>query len=247
MAKPFPVDCQEAELDDKRLRMFPIGKQERWLLGMATGKLGGDYKRLMSRCHIFFDLKERLRVALRRSLVDRPEMDAKMDAMRFQQDGEPRTPASKKRKVGGIDNEDSPCKRLRFWNDCPPCPVRVPQRASSHEERDIVLMVSKGRLWIDEDNMPWIVLWVKDEIQSGGIDPVEHEEKDPPKIRWDFSNDCWVARRTRDGGAEDEPIERRGYVARRMATPGDPCYGESKVSAKNIVYAELLDWMNKVD
>ena len=87
----------------------------------------------------------------------------------------------------------------------------------------------------------------ENEIETGSIDPVETPEKVPPKIRWDFSNDCWVARRTRDGGAEDEPIERRGYVARRMATPGDPCYGESKVSAKNIVYAELLSWMNNVN
>ena len=177
-------------------------------------------------------------------MADRPEIDEKMDAMRFEDDDEPRTPVSKKRKVGQTDDEDSPGKRVRFWSTSPPHRVRVPTQASSREEREIVLMVSKGRLWIDEESMSWIVLWVKDEIDSGGIDPVERDEKEPPKIRWDFSADCWVARCTREGGADDKPIERRGYVTRRMSTPGDPCHGLSKDSAKKIVYDELVRWLN---
>ena len=247
MPKPVQVDCELTELDGKRLRMFPIGKQERWLLGMVTGKLGGDFKRLMGRCRIFFELKERLQEAERTSLGVQPEMDKKMTAMRFDEDGEPRTPACKKHRGRQLDVEESPPRRLRFWKTSPPHRVRVPQRASSHEEREIVLMASKGRLWIDEDIMPWIVSSVKDDIESGGIDPVEREEKDPPEIRWDFSNECWVARRTRDGGAEDEAIERRGYVARRMNTPGDPCYGLSREAAKKCVHAELVDWLKNVD
>ena len=62
MKKPYPLDCETVEIDGKRVRMFPIGKQEIWLVGMVTGKR--DCRRVLKRCNIFIMLKDRLRPSI---------------------------------------------------------------------------------------------------------------------------------------------------------------------------------------
>ena len=236
MRRPFSLECETVEVEGKSLRMFPIGKQEMWFIGMVTGKLTN--KRALKRCNIFITLKDRLHSP--------SAPDSKMATMRFD-DEEEVSPVRKNKRSRELDEEDSPnSRRARYFMPTPHKLVRVPEGASSKEERDVWLMSRKGRLWIDEDNLAWIVSWVKDDLESGGIDPIEHDDDKPgSEIWWNFQEDCWVAQRTRDSGVDGQPIQRRGHVERRSKTRGDPCFGLSKEAAKKVVFDELSEWLLK--
>lgn len=242
MKKPYPLDCETVEIDGKRVRMFPIGKQEIWLVGMVTGKR--DCRRVLKRCNIFIMLKDRLRASIESTASSKEELagDSKMAAMRFDDDEE-ESPMKKNRKRGLETDEDQPGRRARNATATPPIQVRVPEEASSKEERDVWLMARRNRLWIDEDNLAWIAPWVKAELKSGGIAPIEEETAERQDVWWDFHDDCWVAQRTHECGADGQHVQRRGYVMRRLGVRGDPCFGLSKDAAKKIVFDELSEWV----
>ena len=90
MKKPYPLDCETVEIDGKRVRMFPIGKQEIWLVGMVTGKRDAAVRRVLKRCNIFIMLKDRLRANIESTASSKEELagDSKMAAMRFDDDEE---------------------------------------------------------------------------------------------------------------------------------------------------------------
>ena len=92
MRKPCSLECETVEVTGKSLRMFPIGKQEGWLIGMVTGKLAN--KRALKRCGIFISLKDRLQSSVEGASAQQPAIDNKMATMRFD-DEEPVTPTKK--------------------------------------------------------------------------------------------------------------------------------------------------------
>ena len=244
MRKPCSLECETVEVTGKSLRMFPIGKQEGWLIGMVTGKLGN--KRALKRCGIFISLKDRLQSSVDGASAQQPAIDNKMATMRFDDEEEVSPVKKNSKRSRELDEEDSPDgRRARYFVSTPHMQVKVPEEASSKEERDVWLMSRKGRLWIDEDNLAWIVSWVKADLECGGVDPVEHDVKTDSGIWWNFQEDCWVAQRTRDGGVDGQPIQRRGHVERRSKTRGDCCFGLSKEAAKKVVFDELSGWLQK--
>ena len=165
MKKPHALDCATEMIDGRLVRMFPIGKQELWPLGMATGKLAD--RRALKRCTVFIELKDRLRRGMESIASSSEELatDSKMSAMRFDDDeDEEESPVKKNRKRSREPDGEQTGRRARYFMDAPPTQVRVLEEASSKEEREVWLVARKGRLWIDEDNLVWIVLWVKAEL-----------------------------------------------------------------------------------
>ena len=107
----------------------------------------------------------------------------------------------------------------------------------------LLVMTNKKRRWIDEESIAWIITWVKAEVDSGGVDPVEHDGDPLTGIWWDFRDDSWVAQRTSED--DEKKVARRGPVVKRVRTPGDPCFGLPKEDAKKVVHKELSDWPNE--
>ena len=105
MRRPFSLECETVEVEGKSVRMFRIGKQEMWLIGMVTGKLTN--KRALKRCNIFITLKDRLRSHIEADSVLTPLKDSKMGTMRFD-DEEEVSPVRKNKRSRELDEEDSP-------------------------------------------------------------------------------------------------------------------------------------------
>ena len=84
--------------------------------------------------------------------------------------------------------------------------VKMPLHAldrSSGCERDVrLLATSTNSLWISQEDIPWLVCYVADEVMKGGVavekdDTPELEQNTPVphlNVHWDFaSGDAWVA------------------------------------------------------
>ena len=100
MRKPCSLECETVEVTGKSLRMFPIGKQEGWLIGMVTGQLAN--KRALKRCGIFISLKDRLQSSVEGASAQQPAIDDKMATMRF--DDEEEVSPVKKRTPSAVAN-----------------------------------------------------------------------------------------------------------------------------------------------
>ena len=240
MKKPQALDCATEIVNGFPVRMFPIGKQEQWLLRMVAGNTYD--KRALKRCTVFQELGDQLLQRLESIASSSGEIakDSKMAAMSFDdEEGEQESPVSKNRKRSREGVNIEKYQRGRYFKDSPPTHVRVLEEASSKEERDVCLMVRQSRLWIDEDNLAWIALRVKADLNSGGIAPIEEDVVKDSNIWWDFQDDCWIAQRGSDGQHE----QTRGYVQARMRVRGDPCFGLAKNAAKRIIFDELSEWV----
>ena len=246
MRKPVTVDCETVQIESKEARMFPIGKQEGWVSWMVTGK--HESARALKRCRIFKTLMDQVRFNAVSSEALGVAVDPKMALMRFDDDVEVpkiRRIRGRKREVEEITGEvcsSVTSRRVRCGESISPAKVRMPQHASSKEERDVWVMVQKNRLWMDEDSTAWFVLWVKGEVDSGGVDPVEHDDEPTAGI-WDFRDDSWVAQHV--GEVDGKTTSRRGPIMKRMRTAGDPCFGLTKEDAKTVVFKELHAWLNE--
>ena len=103
MRKPCSLDCETVEVTGQSLRMFPIGKQEGWLIGMVTGHQ--QHKRALKRCGIFISLKDRLH-----SIVEGASgnSDDKMSTMRFDDEEEVSPVKKNTKRSREVDEKDSP-------------------------------------------------------------------------------------------------------------------------------------------
>ena len=139
MRKPCSLECETVEVtvnhERKSLHMFPIGKQEGWLIGMVTGQLAN--KRALKRCGIFISLKDRLQSSVEGASAQQPAIDNKMATMRFDDEEEVSPVKKHSKRSRELDEKDSPDgRRARYFASTPHMQVKVPEEASSKEERE---------------------------------------------------------------------------------------------------------------
>ena len=219
-----------------------VSSQAAWLCEMATGQ--AVYQRPLSRVNILNEIRQRVT-----HNSEEPNADGKMAALAFDDDDETlETP--KKRKRGKQESTETPavagaaiCKR-----------IQVPQAWRDKSKSAIYAAIDcKRRLWLDIESLPWLIQYVKEEKESGGVAPVEEkdirgggEQADSEasagaetfRIYWNFRDDGWVARARTVSGSW---LQASRGVKRRQKTDGVDFQ-----TAKKIVYEEMEAWVAAV-
>ena len=123
--------------------------------------------------------------------------------------------------------------------------VQVPQSWASQSTNISVYasLDARRRLCLHVDALPWLIQYIRDEKESGGVAAVEDtreeaEEEETSRIYWNFRDGNWIARARAVDGSRLQAS--RGIKRRQKA---DALGFEA---AKEAVYHELEEWVEAV-
>ena len=226
------------------VQFVPISKDEKWLILAITGAI--KTKRTLKRCKIFQIIRDGLHVAegQGRGELGAAEADP-MDSMAFDDEEASESP-TKKAKLKSHRRMDGKVKRVAKGQQI--ISIEVPAQASSVEEKRVVrAMEYRNKLMLERDALPWLLKYIRAEMESGSVPPVEDGDfssgsQPDCSIYWDFRDDCWIAEAR---GRDSECKKRRGPVTSRLANKEDECFGMSRAKAKKHVYGELVAWLKE--
>jgi len=210
-----------------------VSVKEPWLCEIATGQ--AVYNRPLSRVGILRQLKE---ILLDNSL----QPDAQMAALAFDDCGSEdmdsplRTPKKKKEKKTSAPKSLGAEISLL---------VQVPESWATQSTKISVYasLDSRRRIWLHVDALAWLIQYIRDEKESGGVAAVEDtrqesEEEETSRIYWNFRDGNWIARARAVDGSWLQAS--RGIKRRQKA---DALGFEA---AKEAVYHELEEWVEAV-
>ena len=211
-----------------------ISCKEAWLCEMATGQCA--YQRPLTRVRILRDLYQLTASGTVAS-------DDKMASLAFDDEGDEESNAplqTSHRRRGKKKHDTSLAKEVAVCQL-----VRVPQSASSRDMKIPIYTAldERRRLWIHVHALQWLIQFIRDEKDSGGVAPVEDasavaEEQDKPRIYWNFRDDNWTARAQAKDGTW---LRLSRGVKRRFK---DDIHEFQH--AKQTVYKELKNWVEAV-
>ena len=235
---PFPRSGDDAPGSGPvLLECVLLGSKEMWLREMATGQAA--YNRPLSRVRIFRVLTEAL-------TGDDGAVDQKMASLAFgDEEAEvveipelDKTPPRKRKVKSSVVTElpsstTEICKR-----------VQVPSLPRPHAKQITVAVAldKQRRLWVHVDSLPWLLQFIKEEKEAGGVEPVESSSVDEwqsSRIYWNFRDASWIARaKTVDGcWLQASRGIKRKHKLEQMS------FQEAKAEA----CAQLEDWVGLVD
>ena len=122
--------------------------------------------------------------------------------------------------------------------------VQVPESATARGKNISVFAAldERRRLWLHVDSLRWLIQYIRDEKENGGVAPVEEApavaEEPEPRIYWNFRDDSWTAR----AQAKDGKWVRTSRGVKRRRKDGI----EDFQLAKQRVYEELEKWVDAV-
>ena len=219
------------------LECVRLGSRESWLCEMATGQ--AVFHRPLSRMRVFRMLTKAL-------TTDAGPVDKQMASLAFDDDisEEAETPTKssaptrdRKKKspaVAGMESAATEvCKRVSV----PSSPRRPGQLVTV-----AVALDKQRRLWAHVDALPWLLQYIKEEKEAGGVEPVVSssvEESQASRVYWNFRDANWIARAKAVDGTWLQTS--RGIKRKHKMALGD--FQEVKAAA----YAELVAWVAKVD
>ena len=216
------------------LECVRLGNKESWLCEMATGV--AVYHRPLNRVRVFSDLMQ--------AMIADCE-DKKMASLAFDDEDSEAVETPRKAKAPSRERKKKPsvsvksesaageiCKRLRMPSSPRPDAQLVTVAVALDKQR---------RLWAHVDALPWLIEYIREEKELGGVEPVESssvEESQSPSIYWNFRDSNWNAKAKAPDGTWFQT--NRGIKRRQR---------EDKISfqdAKAAAYAELEVWVDRV-
>ena len=200
-------------------------------------------KRSLKRCKIFEVIREGIRGAEENGCGESGAWSARdpMDDLGFERaEGEsPSKKAKSHERQGG--------KIRRVPKESRIAAINVPRTASSAEETHFVRASHfRNKIMLERSALPWLLKYIQEEMESGGVPPVElpHSSSSASQrdcsLYWDFRDDCWVAS-VRPQHADGK--KRRGPVMSRIHKKGDVCFRMTRAEAKRHVKQELEEWL----
>ena len=218
-------------VDDADLReCVRVGHRESWLCELTTGL--AVYHRPLARVRI---LKELCQLVAGGSEAT----DKKMASLAFD-DGDsdevetptkaPRPSRERKKKTTAVAVPEL-CKIVE---------VREQPKPGSSTTSVFAALDKQRRLWLHVDSLSWLVEYIRQEKELGGVDPVAEDTDEPqvPRIYWNFRDSNWIARAQAIDGTWLQTS--RGVKRKQRAEQLD------FVETKKAVYSELEEWMARV-
>ena len=207
-----------------------VGHREGWLCELTTGS--AVYHRPLARVRILRELSELV------ALSGEPQ-DSQMAALAFDDEEAdcvetptkaPRPRRVRKQKATAVAVADI-CKRVEVRERPDPGSRRVHVHVALDKQR---------RLWVHVDDLPWLVNYIREEKESGGLDPVDEAQPEhtAPRIYWNFRDCNWIARAQAVNGQWLQTT--RGVKGKQKRT------GLDFPEAKQAAYFELEEWLASV-
>ena len=79
--------------------------------------------------------------------------------------------------------------------------VQVPQSWANQSTKISVYasLDTRRRLWLHVDALPWLIQYIRDDKESGGVAPIEDSrgipgEDETSRMYWNFRDGNWIAR-----------------------------------------------------
>ena len=212
LRQPQVIKVEEKAADQEQLHFVAVSSSEAWLCAVLSGKC--PKRRPLGRCQVFHTLRAKLASAPG-ALADPGD---KMAALGMDDDEFPpaTTPQKRQRRVKGPAPDASVTAEE-------PTLVHMKSTPSAIAEERPVWACRTGRnLMIDLDSLPWLVTYLKEEIDTSGVPAVvpESPPKDEPSIWWDFRDECWCGRLYGEGIRKTLGVRRRMAEGRDLAHLG---------------------------
>ena len=94
--------------------------------------------------------------------------------------------------------------------------VEVPASPSVVTDKRKVIVVMRGKkMFIEVDALSWLVNFVREEVDNGGVKPIASDPAPKPSILWDWRDEAWFLKSTADGGGRTRSSM---SIRRRLAT-----------------------------
>ena len=199
--KQFVVETEEfpfsnGNAPDAAIECALISMRAPWLSEIATGL--AVYQRPLARVQILGKIKELLG-----DKVDEPS-DQKMASLAFDdEDGssdEQLATPKKKRRTAKSPAAVGKCGAPAAGSKAVCRRVQVPAALHSKSTTTIpAVLDGRRRLWVGVEFLPWLLQYLSDEKESGGVAPVEDAPDsskvlERTRIYWNFRDDRWEAR-----------------------------------------------------
>ena len=97
----------------------------------------------------------------------------------------------------------------------------------------------RHRLWLHVNSLDWLIQYIQDEKESGGVVPVEEKDQAKPAIYWNFRDDSWYARAQTMTG---KWLQISRGIKRRMKESNSDWE-----NAKQAVFEEMERWVLAVE
>ena len=217
-----------------------LSHKEPWLCEIATGQ--AVFQRPLARVRIIRDMCHQL-------ANGKGDVDKKLASLAFD-DGDSEDVATpikgqkpgrdRKKKSTAVAGPEI-CKQL----DMPAMPHSRASNVPVHAALD-----KQRRLWLDITALPWLIRFIKQEKEEGGVAPVEdalattaaaiaEDSKQTSRIYWNFRDDNWIARAQAVDGSWLQTS--RGVKRKHKAGSMD------FAKAKHAAFCDLEEWVTKVE
>ena len=244
LGKPTVIETRQADFDGELVSLVLVGAQVPWLAQAVCKK--NKSSRPFARVRVFDDLRKSASPAVADDAdTGQAIVDSKMAELTSSEPAgqpsskKPRRPVAKKGiHITKVDmppavaedgpDETTPNRRVG----------RSRLRSACDGEGPFLVGVEGKKLFIEIGALNLLLRRIRDELTSGGVDPVLQVDSSPekPTISWDFRDEAWVFKpRQRDGRNSRQSVS----VRRRMAA-GKDLEGLTFEAARKTVYAEFV-------
>ena len=179
--KPCVVTSKELYLERRRVEFVKVNKNDHWMLKGAGGK--GCQKGGLRRTGVVEALRDKLRACTGGDACTESTPEAADAAVAADDD----PMANLDDIAGGSVTQASKMRRTTKRQAARPREtakrVEMPERLGRPQLRTVTAIeASKCVLWILEDDVPWLLRYLADEVDSGGVPPIDDpdgEEGEP--------------------------------------------------------------------
>ena len=207
-----------------------VTHKEPWLCEMATGQC--PYQRPLARSRIVREMC---------AIMCASPADIQMAALAFEdENSDMETPVKKPR----VRKPKVSSTATSSVVEAPLCrPIQVPEQMSSLGQKISVYAAldERRRLWLHVDSLPWLLRYVKEEKDCGGVPPVASPPALPEESRiyWNFRDDSWIARARNLNG---NWLRTSRYIKRRQKVEG-----VSFQALKEAAFHDMEAWVASVE
>ena len=193
---------------------------------MAGGKAKSFHP--LGRCSVFGMLHREILQAAKLADAAVDATDSKMAALAFDDDSKMIDARARPKKSAKVTAVSAPIIENVAVKDCP---------SAVAENRRVIAVLRGRQLYLQVDGVSWLANYLREELSTGGVDPVRDEEpRSGPSIFGDWRDELWVFRKQETDGA---PRRRSSKPVRsRIAKSGDLNHLDFE-AAKQYVYDEF--------
>ncbi len=233
MRQSMSVEVVSFDFQNQAVRSVAVSSAMEWLCRMAAGK--PPSARPLARCGVFKELHRKLVQSLP-SAESAGEPEDKMEALGFDEPEEDAVvgPVVVPKRPPRLSTSVTPLINRVTMKDCP---------SAVADSRHVVVAVLKKTLYVQIEALSWLANYLREELQTGGVPPVEHNlgaAVAASGVYWDFRDEAWVTRPQKSG----DRSRRSMSVRRRMEKD---LKDMDFATAKQIVYDEFTRQLAEQD